>query len=230
MRCSVLLAALTVATCTANFDAEADPPDGYGIVGDAAIAAYPAKALAARTAGQAIITCERDAGGKAHDCRINSEAPSGLGFGAAALKLISEAPAEGEMEPAQRKRLPFHFLFRADPPTITPDVFHPAQQTPYIVQAPSDEESNRAVMGMPLSGPSAVLIDCWIGDVGFLTDCKLRSETPPGTGMGALEIKLLTLDRFASSTEEGFPATGMKVTVDTGSTTENAGTGGGAGK
>jgi hypothetical protein len=188
------------------------PLSGYGIVGDAAVAAYPSAALAARTPGLALVTCERDAAGKPHHCWITSETPAGQGFGAAALKLMRAAAPEGVMQPGQRQALPFRFLFRPDPPTITPDVFHPAQTTPYITHFPTKEESTRAVSGMPLSGPSTVEIDCWIGVRGLPTDCKLLSETPPGTGMGAFEIKMLSLDRFALFTREGFPTTGMKIT------------------
>ena len=68
---------------------------------------------------------------------------------------------------------------------------------------------------MPVSGASEVKVDCWIGLTGLLSDCKLLSETPPGTGMGAFEVKALPLDRFAVFTEEGFPSTGMKVGIDT---------------
>jgi hypothetical protein len=225
-RSVALLACLLVASMSG---AQADPsgqvpapPTGYGIVGDAAVAAYPSAALAARTPGQAIVTCKRDAIGKPHDCRTTSETPVGQGFGAAAMKLMSEAPPQGDMQPGQRLPLPFRFVFRPNPPTITPDLFHPAQLTPYIEHAPTAEESSRVVKGMPLSRASAVKIDCWIGVTGLLTDCKLLSETPPGTGMGALELKLLPLDRFALFTAEGFPATGIKITIDTSQTTERA--------
>jgi len=229
MKHTIALAATIATNLVILSDVRANPPDeipappaGYGIVGDAAVAAYPAAALAARESGQAIITCERDAIGKPHDCRIASETPGGQGFGAAALKLMSEAPPEGDMEPGQRQALPFRFLFSPDPPTITPDVFHPAQPMPYVVRGPTTEEETRAISGMPLSGTAAVKIDCWIGFNGFLTDCKLASETPPGTGMGAIDLKLALLDQFGLFTQEGFPATGMKITTDFSPTTKSA--------
>ena len=222
MKRSIALAATIAATFAALSDARADPPDqvpappsGYGIVGNAADEVYPSGALAARTPGLAIVTCERDAVGKAHDCRTTSETPPGQGFGAAALKLMSGAPPEGDMQPGQRQPLPFRFLFRPDPPTITPDVFHPAQQTPYIEHVPSAEESSRVVTGMPLSGPGGSKVECWIGVTGLLTACELLSQTPPGSGWGALELKLLPLYRFALFTKEGFPAAGLKIIIDT---------------
>jgi hypothetical protein len=205
--------------------ARADPPDqdpwmrpGYGIVGRAAVAAYPREALRTRTPGQAIVTCGRDAHGKPHDCGITSETPAGQGFGAAAMKLMSEAPPEGDMQPSQRQPLPFRFIFRPDPLTITPDVFHPAQMMPAQGSFPTDEDSNRIARGMGLSDAGAALgavkIECSIGADGLLTDCKLLSETPPRAELGALELKLAALNRFFRFTDEGFPATGMKITID----------------
>src|SRR5690348_4001643 len=85
MNRSIAWVATIAASCIALSDARADlpdaPPSGYGIVGDAAVAAYPPAALAARNSGLAVITCARDAVGKPHDCRITSEAPTGQGFG-----------------------------------------------------------------------------------------------------------------------------------------------------
>jgi hypothetical protein len=211
-------ATLTEPQRSALFSAALDaapPPDGYGIVGDAAVVAYPPAELAARAPGQVILTCERDGAGKPHDCRITSETPAGHGFGAAALKLMSESAPEGDMQPGQRQALPFRFLFQPDPPTITPDVLHPSQPTLYIAHVPTAEESNRVARGMPLSGPGGAKVDCWIGITGLLTACRLLSETPPGSGWGALELKLLPLDRFGLFTKEGFPAAGIKVTIDT---------------
>ena len=229
MKHTIALAATIAANLVILSDVRANPPDeirappaGYGIVGDAAVAAYPPAALAARESGQAIITCERDAIGKPHNCGITSETPAGQGFGAAALKLMREAAPEGDMQPGQRQALPFRFLFSPDPPTITPDVFHPGPPMPYVARGPTTEEATRVVNGMHVSGTAAVKIDCWIGVDGFLTDCKLVSETPPGTGMGALELELTPLDQFGLFTQEGFPATGMKITVDTSPTPKSA--------
>jgi TonB family protein len=220
-RCWVACCLLAGCLAASVSAARADPPDqdpwqrpGYGIVGRAAVAAYPPAALRARTPGQAIVTCERDAVGKPHDCRIASEAPAGQGFGAAALNLMNEAPAEGAMEPSQRQRLPFRFVFGPKPPTITPDVFHPAEMSPEVSEFPTTADSYRIGKEMGLSDPYAITgagkIECSIGGDGFLTDCKLLSETPPGTGLGALQLKLAPLNRFYRFTDEGFPATGIR--------------------
>jgi TonB family protein len=50
---------------------------------------YPSEALSAEKSGVAILACKVDASGSLHDCVIESEAPAGLGFGAAALKMAS---------------------------------------------------------------------------------------------------------------------------------------------
>jgi TonB family protein len=216
------VASLTEPQRSALYSAALDaapPPTGYGIVGDAAVAAYPPEELAARSTGEVILTCERDGVGKPHDCRITSETPSGHGFGAAAMKIMSGAAPEGDMQPGQRQALPFRFLFRPDPPTITPDVLHPSRQIPYIDHIPTAEESNRAASGMPLSASGGAKVECLIGVTGRLTACNLLSETPPGSGWGALELKMLPLDRFGQFTREGFPAAGMKLTIDTRPTT-----------
>jgi TonB family protein len=184
-------------------------------MGEAAIAAYPPTALAEKTSGQAVVTCERDASGKPQNCRITSETPAGLGFGAAALKLMNEAAPEGTMEPGRRLPLPFHFLFQPDPPVITPDVLHPERMTPYITHTPPAEESKNAITGMPLSGPGGSVVECWVSAMGQLGACKVVSETPPGSGWGPLEVKLLSLDRMGRFTIEGFPATGLKIRIDT---------------
>ncbi|HET6970683.1 MAG TPA: energy transducer TonB [Phenylobacterium sp.] len=48
---------------------------------------YPDRALRLETPGQASITCQVTAAGAVANCRVASETPSDMGFGAAALKL-----------------------------------------------------------------------------------------------------------------------------------------------
>ena len=81
-------------------------------------------------------------------------------------------------------------------------------------QSASSEESYRIAQQMRLPDlmTASATTDCAIGADGFLTDCKLVSETPPGSGYGALQLKLAPLERFYPFTEEGFPATGMRMT------------------
>ena len=49
---------------------------------------YPAKALRAAASGEAIITCRVSPRGRPTDCEIESETPSGLGFGPAARRIV----------------------------------------------------------------------------------------------------------------------------------------------
>ena len=64
--------------------------------------AYPAKPLQAGAGGQAVRDCVLQLDGKARDCKVNSEAPADLGFGAAALSLAPYFP----MSPATRAGVP----------------------------------------------------------------------------------------------------------------------------
>lgn len=50
---------------------------------------YPPLALAMNLSGRATVTCRAEVDGRVDECRINSEQPAGLGFGAAAVRMTA---------------------------------------------------------------------------------------------------------------------------------------------
>jgi hypothetical protein len=57
--------------------------------------AYPAKALAARVEGWAVLRCARREDGRLVGCVVRSESPIGYGFGTAALTLAPSLAGPG---------------------------------------------------------------------------------------------------------------------------------------
>jgi TonB family protein len=68
-----------------RFEPPVRQPDPIFQSGDGLGAYYPAQALSQKLAGQANIECLLRPTGRLDDCRLISEAPSGAGFGKAAL-------------------------------------------------------------------------------------------------------------------------------------------------
>jgi protein TonB len=75
---------------------------------------YPDRALRSRTSGIALIQCSVTEAGEMANCTVEQEAPTGFGFGEAALKLTPSfkmAPTTSQGSPVQGGivRLPLQF-------------------------------------------------------------------------------------------------------------------------
>lgn len=169
-----LVAGLTLAgAAMAQSAPQVDEPPAWARKpsGETTARAYPAEALDRTIAGGATIDCAINLDGRAEDCRIESEAPWGLGFGDAAVKLIQ---AEGRFKPATlagkpvaggRMSIPLKFA----PPELNGRyiIFRPI-----FSRAPSLETVNRAWPMGSDAADAVVVLRCSLRADGGLKDCK----------------------------------------------------------
>jgi protein TonB len=111
--------------------------------------------------------------------------------------------------------LPFHFSFRAKPPSVRPDLFLPPALPPRWLTAPSNDEFARAY---PTHAARAGLggrtdMTCRVDDSGGMEACKIDDETPPGLGFGAAALKLSRYFKMSTSTGDGFPMLGATIAI-----------------
>ncbi len=116
---------------TFNFPAEAAGPNAAPVLGrprwtrlpsgEDALASYPSAALAAGVTGQVILLCVIGSDGGLSDCRVESETPTGQGFGASALGLAPQFrmtlwTEDGLPTVGSRVRFPLSYALPADTP------------------------------------------------------------------------------------------------------------------
>jgi TonB family protein len=162
--------------------AAADPPTRlHGPTPDQRAAAFPRNPLAAH-GGHSTLQCMVTAEGRLRDCRVTEEAPSGAGFGAAALSL---APAFS-FEPASPGHLtetPVTLPFTWAVPSLVAQRL--ALRVPWA-EAPSFADLAAA---FPAGARAAHMageanLFCTIGSDRRLHGCRVVSETPQGQGFG----------------------------------------------
>jgi TonB family protein len=60
--------------------------------------------------------------------------------------------------------------------------------------------------------PGSAVLNCAIAGDGRLVDCRVTSEDPPGYDFGKAALRVATSFRFKTTTEEGQPTVGRRVT------------------
>ncbi len=102
------------------------------------LAYYPPAALAAKTAGEATITCGQDIHLVLINCSLVSEAPAGQGFGAAALSIASRSAGAPWIKLDQAPKTPrvVTITFTPEPTTIKPNLLAPMPKGPVWLARP----------------------------------------------------------------------------------------------
>ena len=180
------------------------------------LAAYPAKARAARVGGAAAIDCRIQEDGHVANCRSLKETPTGYGFFAAAKSLapLFVTPTTTTDTHASivgsRAHLTVTFAAGAlDTPT-------PVIGRPKWVAVPA---INDLAAVLPPEARKAsvykarVMMACSVVAEGAVDGCVVSSEDPAGLGYGAAAVKLSHYFRLAVWTDEGLPTVGGTVTI-----------------
>jgi outer membrane biosynthesis protein TonB len=168
----------------------------------AILAYYPADAKSKGVEGTATLGCRRTEDGAYISCALLSEAPAGMGFGAAALAIAGAAKGETSVRiPRAYAEVshPVTFSFRLAPPTIEPNLLlgHVIQPPMWPGEPPPElfpsEAARRGVDG-------EVVLDCLGGLDGHFTDCAIVSEVPPGLGFGRAALARAAKMRVSNPT------------------------------
>ena len=191
----------------------ADPPPP-----NPALAFYPPAARAAGVSGSATLACERSARGALTNCQVASEIPAGQGFAAAALALAAQSVPNCSGPFAQPGHVgTYAFAFTAAPLAIRPDVLKPGWtiDAPHWMYQPSGEEFANtypaAAKNAHLDG--RIVMSCKFDAKGYLRDCAVVSETPPGYGFAAAALKLASYFQISPKTCGGRSVEGSRITI-----------------
>lgn len=177
--------------------------------------AYPRPALAARLTGHVVLRCRITGDGALHDCATITEAPSGKGFAAAARALtsrfkarITEQDSHALWRTATFISLPIHF----SPPA--------AEGSPrYLAQV--DWVKTMDAQAVQALFPAKALqahvkvgdarLDCAIGAIGAVEDCRVETETPSEMGFGPSAAAIAVLMQANLWTRDGQATPGARI-------------------
>jgi TonB family protein len=180
---------------------------------DSLLPYYPETARRQNIAGAAKISCQVSTTGPLHDCKVLSETPPGMGFGAAALAASVSFRMSPEMRGGQAVEGQVIIPISFTPPT--PRQAGAAAPTakgfnPDWIRKPSADELARyypeAAQRKGVGGHAR--IECRLSDDGVLTDCKVLSETPPGLGFGQAALEVSSRFQMRPGSRDGRPIAG----------------------
>ncbi len=152
--------------------------------------AYPDRAQSAGISGKAVLYCSVGPDGRLDLCRVFAEAPTGLGFGAAALSL---APKFRMAPPDQPE------------PDVEPDIFIPilmhinddpgpkqlVLEAPLWESAPTFDDLAKVFPPGAKASDADVVLRCRVDpDSGGMGACETRTERPGGQGFGSAGLSL----------------------------------------
>jgi hypothetical protein len=161
------------------------------------MAAWPAAAAARKTPGNAIAACKADLAGKLSGCRVMMQRPASAGFGDALLALApkySLTPAgPGGRPPAADVLIAANWPIPDTPPA-------------WLVQPkPGDFSTSASKNVWNSTEPIHADMNCLLGKLGTLYQCAVVYQEPPGTGFGAMVLRLAPYLKFKPATLNGQP-------------------------
>lgn len=168
---SLLMAGAALAQAAAPEPAFDTPPDwSMKPEGNDTVKFYPDEALDRTIGGKVVLSCAVRANGRAQDCTVESEAPWGLGFGNAGVRLIQ---TKGAFKPARLKGKVVDGARVSVPIQFTP----PVETTRYIIfrpifeRAPTFEAVSKAWPDGSDAVEATVVLRCSMQLDGTLKDC-----------------------------------------------------------
>jgi TonB family protein len=164
---------------------------------------WPSGAL---TSGSVTLSCTVTEEGRLVDCRTSDEYPSGLGFGAAALKIsqfFQMKPKMVDGKPVGGGAFSTHIVFN----------FADHIELPRMLRQPTDSEIEAAWPERARGIPGSALLQCDVKGDGKPRNCWVKRENPPHLGFGAAALKLAGSYRLTDPTPEGTDTAEVRVHV-----------------
>jgi len=225
MRFRPMLTAAALALLPVSALAATTPPSDYGLdptvcPGDSAdptvLRYYPADARSGGLGGDVLVSCAMQQRGALRACWVIDERPTGRGFGAAALAMLSsseDAPnasyTAGELAGDKQ----FTVKFRLNPLSISPNMTGLAHviEPPTVVKLPAE---NFQANSWPVQAlPGSVFVTCLVRLSGRVDACSAFGEFPAGNGLGKHAIDLASEYRLTPLRCDGKPVEGGRVTI-----------------
>jgi TonB family protein len=208
----LLLALLVAGFCvtTAHADDDDDKTPGWTPVWTARATSARARAAFPKgvtESGRVVLDCAVAKDGKLVDCKTIKETPVGLGFGAAALNLVTSERVKtkdqtGASTVGRRLRTGFSILA-------------PGDAEPNWLKKPTafDLAGVFPVKAINAGRVGRASINCKITVEGFLEACKVRDEDPIGLDFGLAALQLAPQLRMTPRIRGGKPVPGGEVTI-----------------
>ncbi|WP_426009404.1 TonB family protein [Caulobacter sp. DWR2-3-1b2] len=167
---------------------------------------YPPSAKAKGLQGKAVIACTTSEQ-VIWACKLDSEEPTGEGFGAAALALAKHyegSPTARDQSSSYAAEQEFVFAL---PKPKTAHVRGTAYQLPLQAAGPSLDALYDAWPRAARFGGTegSAKLWCTVTREGLLQACTIAEESAPGLGFGEAALKLAPLFRFAPALKGGTP-------------------------
>jgi hypothetical protein len=162
-------------------------------------AVFPKAAFDQKISGSAVLNCTADEAGREVDCRIVEEDPPGMGFGEAALVLVTKErvktkDASGASIIGRRFETAFEFLAPGD---SNPDWMKKPTAGDLAGVFPKAAAKKRV--------DGKAIIKCQLDVQGFLQKCMVMSEEPAGLGFGEAALQLSPQFRMTPKIRGGKP-------------------------
>jgi hypothetical protein len=170
-------------------------------------ATYPKVAADQKASGWAALDCTADDQGREVDCRIFREDPEGLGFGEAAMALVTKERVKTKDRNGQSivgRRFLTNFRWLA-----------PGDSDPDWMKKPTAQDLAAAfpVAAAKKGVDGSASIKCQLSIEGFLQKCMVASETPPGLGFGSAALQLAPQFRMTPKIRGGKPVAADDVVI-----------------
>jgi hypothetical protein len=155
--------------------------------------------------------CSASQVGLLQNCTVISEAPTGQGFGAAALSLangmeLKRTTADGQPVAGRSFVVPVKF----DPGLLASGF---TITKPEWTRWPTGEAFSRYIPVGAIDGLGHTRVRCTVTERGLLDGCTLLEESPKGYGYGIAALKLTALFTMSPMTVDGRPIGGAVVDV-----------------
>jgi TonB family protein len=146
--------------------------------------AYPRGAESRGVGGEVMLDCQASRTGRMESCKVSLEAPSGAGFGDAALGLAKAfriSPADGD-GPARQVRIPIGFATQSSDSELL-------IKGPWV-SAPGFADIAGAYPDIGGGVTGEVVLHCAIGRDGWARGCKSLYEHPADRDFGVAALKI----------------------------------------
>ncbi len=177
------------------------------------VAAYPPKAREQRLAGTSALNCDMTEEGRLNSCDLIRSEPGGYGFDLAAKQLVRKFRLDvvTPADKAATRRVAVHIPFTFDPEMLTdaPRVIG----KPTWASIPNSEQLNSAFGRLQIVGTARARLSCTVQAGGTVGACRVESEEPVGSGVGAAAMGLTNAFRLSTWTAEGLPIVGGVVRI-----------------
>jgi TonB family protein len=174
--------------------------------------AYPSHAAQAGISGAVKMRCSASEAGLLKDCAVISEAPTGEGFGAAALSLaagmeLKPTTSDGKSVAGQSFIVPVKF---------EPGVLNgPAVITnvDWLRRPTNDELLNYWPSGARDDSDGSAVLHCAVTNRGLMDGCSVSGEKPAGHGYGSAVLAMANLFVMRPMTVDGEPVGGGTINI-----------------